>query len=89
MKDILLFATILAPIILALVQVAKISFNFKKTYIPLVAIVIGVLVGFFSGSFSDLDVQIRIWAGILGGLSSVGLFELVTPSKGNTKGGDK
>ena len=89
MPEVILFATVIAPIILALVEVFKRAINFPKTYIPLVAIFVGVIVGYFGSAFSNLDVELRIWAGVLAGLSATGLFELVTPSKGTTKGGDK
>lgn len=86
MDEILLFSTIIAPIILAIVEVFKRAVNFPKNYIPVVAIVVGVVVGYFSSSFSDLDTSLRIWSGILAGLSSVGLFEFFKTNVGTTKG---
>lgn len=85
-NETLVFATVLGPIILALVELTKRTINYPKNYIPLVAVIIGVLVGATTGRFTELDIVLRIWAGIIGGLSATGLFELIKPNYGNTKG---
>lgn len=86
MQEVLLFATILAPIILALVEVVKKTVNVKVNLIPLIALVIGLVVGFASQPFTDLDLVLRLWAGGLAGLTATGMFELVTNRYGTTKG---
>lgn len=86
MQEVLVFATVISPIILALVEVLKRSFTtIPATYVPLVSIVVGLLVGYASVPFTDLDLVLRLWAGGLAGLSATGLFELVRPSKGGEK----
>ncbi|BAQ11425.1 holin [Bacillus sp. OxB-1] len=85
MTDVLIFATILAPIILALVQLVKMTFNIKNNFVPLVAFSLGIFVGFAASPFTDLDVVLRLWAGGLAGLSATGLFELVDKQDGYTK----
>lgn len=80
-----MFATLISPIILALVEVVKQTVNFKKNFIPLIAVAVGLLVGAASQPFTDLDLTLRLWAGGLSGLASTGLFELFTTSKGTTK----
>ncbi|QNK87732.1 holin [Sporosarcina sp. resist] len=85
MTDVLIFATILAPIILAVVQLIKVSAPIKKNYIPLIAFVVGIFIGFAASPFTDLDLVLRLWAGGLAGLSATGLFELGNKNEGYTK----
>jgi hypothetical protein len=85
MQETVIFAMVLAPIILALTEAVKKSIKFPSTYVPLVAILIGLVVGYLGTPFTDLPLDIRLWAGVLAALASTGLFELVTPSTGYTK----
>ncbi|MEK5069835.1 holin [Sporosarcina sp. FSL K6-1508] len=85
MAAVLIFATVLAPVILAAVQLAKQTMNIKKNYIPLIAFVIGIAIGFAASPFTELDLTLRLWAGGLAGLSATGLFELGNKHDGNTK----
>lgn len=85
-QQILVFSTFLAPVILGLVEVVKRSVIFPKNYVPVVALVLGLLIGFLAQPFTDLDWALRLWAGGLAGLSATGLFELVRPTPGYTKG---
>lgn len=80
MEELLLFASILAPIVLALVQLIKktITENHKmNSLLPLFALVVGLLVGLAATPFTDLDWTMRLWAGGIAGLAATGLFELV------------
>lgn len=85
MTDVLIFATILAPIILAMVQLVKVTVNIPKNYIPLIAFAVGIFIGFAASPFTDLDLVLRLWSGGLAGLSATGLFELGNRHDGNTK----
>lgn len=76
MEQILIFATILAPIITAFFQLVKKVFNIQERWIPLAALVLGVGIGAIATPFTDLDIVYRLWAGAFGGLSAVGLFEI-------------
>lgn len=87
MTEVLLFATIISPIIIALLEALKRTFNINKRYIPMASIFIGVLVGIISSPFSDLDIQLRMWSGLLSGLSAVGLFELIKPERNDKNNG--
>ena len=78
MAEILIFASVLAGIVVGFVEVIKRATNVSAKYLPLVAVVVGALVGFASAPFSDLDLTLRLWAGALAGLSGTGLFELTT-----------
>ncbi len=85
MQEVLAFATIIAPIILALVELTKSTVKFPKNYVPLVALFIGLAVGFAAQPFTELDLVLRLWGGGLAGLSATGLFELVKKTDGYTK----
>lgn len=85
MDNVLFFATVLAPIILALVQLLKKTFNIKNNLISLIAFAVGIFVGFAASPFTDLDLVLRLWAGGLAGLSATGLFELIDNQDGTSK----
>lgn len=85
MQEILLFASLISPIILGFVELIKKTVKFPNNYVPVVAIFVGLVVAFAAGTFSDLDIQLRLWAGALSALAATGLFELVTKSNGYTK----
>lgn len=88
MEELAVLATFLLPIILAVVEVIKRSVNVKVTYIPLIAIVLGIVLGLVSQPFTDLDMVMRLWAGFFAGLSATGTFELIKKREGTTKGGE-
>ena len=78
------FASVLAPVVLALVQVVKTSFPLPKNFIPLLGLLLGIIVGYLAYPFTDLSIPIRMWAGALAGLTSVGLFETFNTRSGLT-----
>lgn len=86
MEQVLIFATILSPIILALMEVVKRTVVIKNNFLPLIALIVGVFVGFIAQPFTDLDVVLRLWSGGLAGLAATGLFELGAKRSGTTKG---
>ncbi|ALA55078.1 holin [Shouchella clausii] len=88
MKEVLLFATVLAPIVLALMELVKKTVDLPVNLLPLITLVIGLLVGAAASPFTDLDIVLRLWAGGFAGLSATGLFELVKERTGTTKGGN-
>lgn len=88
MTSVLIFATILAPIVLAMVELIKRTGNVKKNYIPLIAFAVGIFIGFAATPFTDLDMVLRLWAGGLAGLSATGLFELSINKNEPIKRGD-
>lgn len=85
MTEVLIFATVLAPIILALVQLIKKTVNLKNNLVSLIALAVGLFVGAAAAPFTDLDIVLRLWAGGLAGLSATGLFELMDNQDGTTK----
>lgn len=76
METVLIFASVLSPIILALVELVKKTFRVPKNLIPLVSLLIGLLIGAAAYPFTDLDLVLRLWAGGLAGLTATGLFEI-------------
>ncbi|TQR21782.1 holin [Psychrobacillus vulpis] len=88
MTEVLIFATVIAPIILGVVELIKRTGPIKKNYIPLIAFVVGIFIGFAAQPFTDLDLVLRLWAGGLAGLSATGLFELGNDRSGITKVGE-
>jgi len=78
------FASVLAPVVLALVQVVKTSFPMPKNFIPLLGLLLGLIVGYLAYPFTDLTVPVRLWAGAIAGLTSVGLFETFNTRVGLT-----
>lgn len=88
MEELAVLATFLLPIILAVVEVIKRSFNMNVNFVPLVAIALGLILGFVAEPFTDLDLVMRLWAGFFAGLSATGTFELVKKREGTTKGGE-
>lgn len=82
MEEALKFATVIAPVTLALVQMIKLTSKINKRIIPLIALAIGLVIGILSAPLSDLDLWLRMWSGGFAGLSAVGLYELAFDSKG-------
>lgn len=77
MTAVLFFATILVPIVTALVEVVKKATNIPVNFVSVLALIVGLIIGFAAEPFTDLDYVNRLWAGGLAGLASVGLFEVV------------
>lgn len=84
MEEILILATAIAIVVGGVVEAVKRATNVNKRYLPLVAIVVGVVVG-AAAYFLDAEMGLRMWAGGIAGLMSVGLFE----TSKNIKGDDK
>ncbi|MCY8472464.1 holin [Bacillus halotolerans] len=85
MQDVLIFATVLAPILTALVQLVKKTVKLPTNVIPALSFVIGIGLGAVAYPFTDLDLVLRLWAGGFAGLAATGLFELGAKRKGTTK----
>jgi hypothetical protein len=86
MEQVMLFASVLSMIVIALVQLIKVSTDLPKKAIPLIGLLVGLGVGAIAYPFTELDLVLRLWAGGFAGLSSTGLFELVfNKNSGSTK----
>lgn len=86
MSEILVLATIILPIVTAVTQLVKNSITMPKNLVPIIALVVGLLIGLAAVPFTDLGLVLRLWAGGLAGLSSTGLYELALNNRtGSTK----
>lgn len=85
MEQVLIFATVLLPIVTALVELVKRTVNIPKNYLPLISLIVGLLVGAIAYPFTDFELILRLWAGGFAGLAGTGLFELVKKRDGMTK----
>ncbi|GAB3801979.1 holin [Virgibacillus kimchii] len=84
MQEILMIATIIAPVTSGLIQAIKKASNINKRYVPVMAVGTGVVLG-AAAFFVDAEIGQRLWAGGISGLAATGLFELGK----NTKKEDK
>lgn len=85
MQQVLIFTTILAPIVAAMVQVVKQSVTLPNNVLPILSLVIGLGVGSVAFPFTDMDIVLRLWAGAFAGLGGTGLYELVAKREGTSK----
>ncbi|MEG7333214.1 holin [Bacillus sp. 0102A] len=85
MQDVLIFATVLAPILTALVQLVKKTIKLPTNVVPALSFAIGIGLGAVAYPFTDLDLVLRLWAGGFAGLAATGLFELGAKREGTTK----
>ncbi|PAD37096.1 holin [Terribacillus saccharophilus] len=76
MEEVMTFASIISPIVIALVQLIKKTITVNKRYLPLISLLIGILVGFLAWPFTDMDVVLRLWSGGFAGLAASGLYSL-------------
>jgi len=86
MTEILTFATVILPFVTALTQLVKASVKMPKNLVPLIALILGLVLGYAATPLTDLDWVLRLWGGGLAGLASTGLYELAfNPRSGSTK----
>lgn len=64
LDDVMAFASILAVFVLALVQLAKNSINIPRNAVPIIGLLIGLLIGAAAYPFTELDIVLRLWAGV-------------------------
>lgn len=74
MEEILLLATAIAIVVGGVVEAIKRATRINKRYLPIMAMAVGILVG-AAAYFLDAEIGLRMWAGGIAGLMSVGLFE--------------
>lgn len=82
MVEILTLATIITPLTTALIEVVKKAIGVDQRYLPLLAVLLGLILGGLA-TFLDSELILRLWAGAVSGLASVGLFELGKQVKGD------
>lgn len=75
MVEILAMATAIVAVTSGIVQAIKNTEIINKNYMPLVAILVGLILGSVA-VFMDIGFIERLWAGGISGLAATGLFEL-------------
>lgn len=82
--DLLVTCVWAVPLVTGLVQAVKVTLNLEKNprWIPLSAIVVGVVIGFLVAGFSAGGAVI----GIILGLGSIGLYEVGKTSVAGRRG---
>lgn len=84
MMNVLILATVIAPVTMGVIEVLKQAFNLKKNCLPLLGVVFGLAIRFLAETISDIDLYLRLCAGALSGLSASGLYELTSKRDGTT-----
>ncbi|AOH53360.1 holin [Peribacillus muralis] len=85
MQQVLIFTTLLAPIVAGAVQVVKQTVTLPNNVLPILSLVIGLAVGSVAFPFTDMDLVLRLWAGAFAGLGGTGLYELVAKREGSSR----
>lgn len=84
--EVLALATAVSIIVGILTQVIKkvTGESISNSYMPLVAIVLGLIVGALVYPFTDMELTQRLWAGFMAGAMASGLYDtLATFVKSN------
>ena len=76
MEEVMAFASIISPVVIALVQLIKKTVTVNNRYLPLISLLTGLLVGSIAWPFTELDVVLRLWSGGFAGLAASGLYSL-------------
>jgi len=76
MTAILAMATIITPIVSGVVEAIKRATGVNDNLLPIVAILVGVILGVLATFVVDVNTVDRVWAGGISGLAATGLFEL-------------
>ncbi|MBK5446074.1 holin [Peribacillus sp. TH24] len=85
MQQVLIFTTLLVPIVTAVVQVVKSTVTLPNNVLPILSLVVGLGIGSVAFPFTDMDIVLRLWAGAFAGLGGTGLYEVFNNRIGTTK----
>lgn len=85
MRDILVAATIIVPLVMALTKVIKNELGSTK-HLPAINCIAGIIIGLIFALTTNESMAIYGWAGLLSGLSAGGFYDL---GKSYEKGEDK
>jgi hypothetical protein len=81
LEQVLMFSSLLAPLVTALMELLKRTFPIPKKYIPISSFFVGLIVGILASPFTNMDVELRLWSGGIAGLAATGLYEIGKKSK--------
>lgn len=85
LTEVLLFVTFISPFVMALVEVVKRTVPTPKNFIPVVAIIVGLIVGFLAEPLYHLELTLRLWGGVISALTGTGLYEVIKQRDGYSK----
>ncbi|WP_372508852.1 holin [Pseudalkalibacillus decolorationis] len=74
-EQVLLFASLMAPIVTGVTEVVKRTFKVPKRYVSLVSLLMGIGIGLLAYPLTELEWVLRIWSGVISGLAATGLYE--------------
>lgn len=75
MNNAVLMALVLAPITTGMIEVVKHTANIQERYLPLVSLLSGVAIAVLIALGTGQDIVQYIIVGVVGGLSSAGLYD--------------
>ena len=75
MNNAVLMALVLAPITTGMIEVVKQTANIQERYLPLVSLLSGVAIAVLIALGTGQDIVQYIIVGVVGGLSSSGLYD--------------
>lgn len=81
LEQVLMFSSLLAPLVTALMELLKRTFPIPKKYIPITSFFVGLIVGILAYPLTEMDVVLRLWSGGIAGLAATGLYEIGKRSK--------
>lgn len=70
---------IIVGILLQIIKKASPSFDGSgknERFLPILAVLVGLIVGAISYPFTDLDLTLRLWAGFIAGAASSGFYNI-------------
>lgn len=76
MDEILTFATVILPVVTAVVEAVKRGFRLESRYAPLLSLALGIAIGASAFPLTGLGTAERLWAGGLAGLGAMGLYDI-------------
>ncbi|MFG6493748.1 holin [Fictibacillus sp. UD] len=81
MEQVLMFSSLLAPLVTAMMELLKRTFPIQKKYIPICSFFIGLFIGLLASPFTNMNAELRLWSGGIAGLAATGLYEIGKKSK--------
>ena len=75
MNNAVLMALVLAPITTGMIEVVKKTANIQERYLPLVSLLSGIAIAVLIALGTGQDIVQYILVGVIGGLSSAGLYD--------------
>jgi hypothetical protein len=82
MQQVLIFATLIAVVVSAFMEMIKRGFDsLNNRWIPIIAFVVGLVVGAAAYPFTEMDLVLRLWAGGISGWMASGIYETIKQTK--------